>query len=146
MARQEYWDMKDKVVDMEQLVLRVLGFEVDTFQPYRLLLNYCRSLRCRPSVVQAAWAFVTDSLYLPTCHIGGIAASAVACSGLLLAQCALGLRIGGTRYIGDAVGARDRELCMTKEVWAALGASTADVESCCADLLDLYGRGGTLGA
>lgn len=32
---QEYWAMKERVVDSEQLILRVLGFDVETFQAYR---------------------------------------------------------------------------------------------------------------
>lgn len=62
-----YWEMKESVVDTEQLVLRVLGFDLDTYQPYRLLLNYARSLRARPLMVEVAWALLNDSLFSPAC-------------------------------------------------------------------------------
>ena len=62
-----YWEMKESVVDTEQLVLRVLGFDLNTYQPYRLLLNYARSLRARPLMVEVAWALLNDSLFSPVC-------------------------------------------------------------------------------
>lgn len=36
---QEYWLMKERIVDSEQLILRVLGFDVETFQAYRYLIS-----------------------------------------------------------------------------------------------------------
>lgn len=35
LGAQEYWSMKEKIVDTEQLILRVLGFDIETFQAYR---------------------------------------------------------------------------------------------------------------
>jgi|EP00624_Nannochloropsis_granulata_P000935 hypothetical protein len=60
-----YWELKESVIDTEQLVLRVLGFDLDTDRPYRLLLNYARSLRARPEMVEVAWSLLNDSLFSP---------------------------------------------------------------------------------
>ncbi len=134
-----YWDLKETVVDTEQLVLRVLGFDLDTYQPYRILLNYARSLRARPVLVEVAWALLNDSLFSPTCcHVRPPQAQAVAA--LHLAQRLLLDQRGGG---GGGGGGREKEeeIKVDREMWAVLGAEAQDVEGCCHELLTLYEEG-----
>eukprot|EP00611_Tribonema_gayanum_P028189 TRINITY_DN716_c0_g1_i2.p1 TRINITY_DN716_c0_g1~~TRINITY_DN716_c0_g1_i2.p1 ORF type:complete len:157 (-),score=58.10 TRINITY_DN716_c0_g1_i2:78-548(-) len=58
--------MKEQVVECEQAVLRIIGFDMDGEHPYRLLLNYARSLRLSRELVQLAWGFVNDFLFIPS--------------------------------------------------------------------------------
>jgi len=93
-----YWDLKESVVDTEQLVLRILGFDLETFMSYRLLLNYARSLRARPVLVEVAWALLNDSLFSPACCLA-LPSHAQAVAALDLAQ----------RLLTAAGGDRDGE-------------------------------------
>lgn len=57
--------MKQAIVDCEQVLLRYLGFEVDTPLPYVYLLNYCRSLRVSESIARCAFAIANDMCASP---------------------------------------------------------------------------------
>lgn len=52
--------MKQAIVDCEQVLLRYLGFAVDTPLPFAYLLNYCRSLRVSEAVARCAFAIAND--------------------------------------------------------------------------------------
>lgn len=75
--------MKERIVEFEQVLLRSINFQVDPPDPYRLLLNYARSLRLHRDVTRTAWCLVNDSLFCPR----ALATSqpAVACAAIRLA-------------------------------------------------------------
>jgi len=82
---QQYWELKDATVAMEQRVLRAIAFDLQVVQPYHYVLNFIKSLRgwfvemCASEyaservsysraagsqeLAQVAWSIVTDSLY-----------------------------------------------------------------------------------
>lgn len=62
---QAYWTMKEKIVEFEQVLLRTINFQVDPPDPYRLLLNYARSLRLDRTATRTAWGLVNDTLLCP---------------------------------------------------------------------------------
>lgn len=62
---QAYWTMKEKIVEFEQVLLRTINFQVDPPDPYRLLLNYARSLRLDRAATRTAWGLVNDVLLCP---------------------------------------------------------------------------------
>lgn len=70
-------------MEFEQVLLRSINFQVDPPDPYRLLLNYARSLRLHRDVTRTAWCLVNDSLFCPR----ALATSqpAVACAAIRLA-------------------------------------------------------------
>jgi transcription initiation factor TFIIIB Brf1 subunit/transcription initiation factor TFIIB len=76
---QEYWSTKDKLINNEQLVLRVLQFDVDIVHPYSFLLYYAQTLSLPAKMIQVAWSLVNDSFYSPKCltfkpHVIAVAA------------------------------------------------------------------------
>ncbi len=60
-----YVEMKKRVVECEQVLLRSVGFNLDMKHPYRMLLNYCRSLRLGKRTTQVAWGILNDFLFIP---------------------------------------------------------------------------------
>ncbi len=60
-----YMELKKRVVECEQVLLRSVGFNLDMVHPYRLLLNYCRSLRLSERTTQVAWGILNDFLFIP---------------------------------------------------------------------------------
>lgn len=70
-------------MEFEQVLLRSINFQVDPPDPYRLLLNYARSLRLHRDVTRTAWCLINDSLFCPR----ALATSqpAVACAAIRLA-------------------------------------------------------------
>lgn len=57
--------MKERIVEFEQVLLRTINFQVDPPDPYRLLLNYARSLRLGRAATRTAWGLVNDALFCP---------------------------------------------------------------------------------
>lgn len=47
------------------MLLRTINFQVDPPDPYRLLLNYARSLRLGRAATRTAWGLVNDVLFCP---------------------------------------------------------------------------------
>lgn len=135
--QQEYWALKEKIVDTEQLVLRVLGFEIETFEPLRLLCNHARSLRCRPLTVECAWRVLNDALFSPECCYRR-PPQALAVAALHLAQQSLrAVQRGG----GDRGGSGSEEVACDAVMWKVLGAEIGDVRACLGELLGLYEEG-----
>ncbi|CAM9991067.1 unnamed protein product [Scytosiphon promiscuus] len=60
-----YWTMKERIVEFEQVLLRTINFQVDPPDPYRLLLNYARSLRLGRAATRTAWGLANDVLFCP---------------------------------------------------------------------------------
>lgn len=145
----QYWDLKEKLVDTEQLVLRVLGFDIDTFEPYRLLLNFARSLRARPVLVEVAWTLVNDALFSSRCQLE-CAPAAQAVAALYVGQQIL-LMKGKEKNEGEGEGRsrrekeeeeeEEREMKVDRAMWIVLGAAPGEVEICCQEMLDLYEEG-----
>jgi hypothetical protein len=124
---QEYWATKDKVVDTEQLVLRVLAFDPPSFRGYRLLLNYARSMRCSPEVVEVSWTLIRDALLLHACH--GMRKPVIACAAIYLAQ----QLIGGA----DAVKSEASSSALA-DWWEVFDVSASELYHCCDLLLHMY--------
>lgn len=79
-------------MDAEQLVLRVLGFDLSSFQHYRVLLNYGRSLRCSANVISLAWVFISDCLASPS--ILRKPPPAIVCAAIYMGhQCVMGPKV-----------------------------------------------------
>lgn len=136
---QEYAPLKEKVVHMEQVILRVIGFDLELNHPFRYLLHYGHALRCSQPVIQQAYAITVDALWSPACmslpphHIAGGA--------LYLAK----------RWKRDASlcpppntpgevaggSAKQAETRFRRESWWEwLGIPTADCERACQHLMD----------
>lgn len=63
----EYWALKERVVQMEQRILRGLGFDLELIHPFRLVLHLANALECSQRVVQRAWALANDALWSSAC-------------------------------------------------------------------------------
>ncbi|RZF38991.1 hypothetical protein LSTR_LSTR003734 [Laodelphax striatellus] len=70
----EYWSMRDAIVQAELLIMRMLKFEVQTVHPHKFMLHYLKSLQGwlkpedwkRVPLVQASYAFLQDFHYDPS--------------------------------------------------------------------------------
>jgi hypothetical protein len=132
-------------VDAEQLVLRVLGFEIETFEPFRLLCNHARSLRCKPLTVECAWRVLNDSLFSPAC-CRDRPPQALAVAALHLAQRSLNaLAKGGKGKGGKGGEGEEGEVACDLGLWRVLGAEERDVDACLSELLALYEEGVVVG-
>lgn len=116
-------------------MLRVLGFEIETFEPLRLLCNHARSLRCRPRTVECAWCIVNDALFSPECCCRR-PPQALAVAALHLAQRSL------RAVQGNGKGEEgEEEVACDVGMWTVLGAEESDVRACLGELLGLYEEG-----
>lgn len=80
--------MKERIVEFEQVLLRTINFAVDPPDPYRLLLNYARSLRLDRAATRTAWGLVNDALFCPRAL--SMPPPAVACAAIRIAARAHG--------------------------------------------------------
>lgn len=76
-------------MEFEQVLLRTIDFKVDPPDPYRLLLNYARSLRLGRAATRTAWGLVNDVLFCPRAL--SAPPQAVACAAIRIAT-----RVHGT--------------------------------------------------
>ena len=128
--QQHYWQMKERVVDIEQLVLRVLGFDLSSFHHYRLLLNYSRSLRCSEDIVSLAWVFINDCLTTPS--LLRKPPQALVCAAIYLGhKCVMGPHVP---VLGEPRGE-------TVRWWEIFDARIEDIYEVCDALLGLYEQG-----
>lgn len=115
-------------------MLRVLGFEIETFEPLRLLCNHARSLRCASLTVECAWRILNDALFSPGCCIHRPPQS--------LAVAALHLAQRSLRAVkGDGREGEGNEVACDVTTWRVLGAAKEDVEACLMELVSLYEEG-----
>lgn len=114
-------------------MLRVLGFEIETFEPLRLLCNHARSLRCRPLTVECAWRILNDALFSPECCCRR-PPQALAVAALHLAQRSL-------RAVQWNEKGEEEEVACDVGIWTVLGADAGDVRACLRELLGLYEDG-----
>lgn len=109
----------------EQLLLRVLLFQVHVELPHPLLLNLSRSLGSPTGVVQMAVCILNDTL-LKTSLAGISSAAALAAAALHLASLLAG---GGLPATGDG---RPSEASW----WIGLGIQQVEMENNCHIMLD----------
>lgn len=64
---QHYFDAKARVLCDEQLLVRVLRFDVSASLPDRYLLNYLRAVRGTPLLAHLAFCMLDDSYHIPEC-------------------------------------------------------------------------------
>jgi transcription initiation factor TFIIIB Brf1 subunit/transcription initiation factor TFIIB len=144
---QEYWSIKDKLISHEQLVLRVLQFDVDIVHPYSFLLYYAQTLNIPPKMVQVAWSLVNDSFYSPKCltfkpHVIAVAAIYLSAELLgeagVLANAALPSRISGEPR-PNAGGSAAR--INTPPWWTCFDTTHEELEMVSHLLLDFFSEG-----
>ncbi|CAL8464590.1 g4125 [Coccomyxa elongata] len=63
LAGDEYYAAKDQLIMDEQILLRVLRFEISVQHAHKYLLNMCHVLRCSQPLAQMALCLVNDSLF-----------------------------------------------------------------------------------
>ncbi|KAJ0036402.1 hypothetical protein NQD34_005079 [Periophthalmus magnuspinnatus] len=72
---QDFWDLRDSVVQCELLILRQLNFQVSFQHPHKFLLHYLLSVRAllnrhawaRSPVAEASWALLRDCYHGDMC-------------------------------------------------------------------------------
>ena len=57
-----YWELKDKIIRYEQVVLRVLHFEVDVKHPHHFVLHFVKRLNGSRDLAKLAWSISNDSM------------------------------------------------------------------------------------
>lgn len=105
---EEYWNMRDAIVQAELLIMRVLKFEVSIIHPHKYMLHYLRSVEgwlgpqewCRAPVARTAAAFLQDFHHDPAVLDYSPQHIAVACISLAL-QC-YGIRLPLTEENEDS--------------------------------------------
>ena len=108
---QDFLRQKRRLVRAEQRILRDLGYHVDVEDPYKYLVFYVHEvLQDEPSVLQAAWGYLSDSMLTSAC---------VFCAPheLALASLFLALRKLGRDYPTSVAGT-------TTPWWALFSVST----------------------
>ena len=67
LAGDDYYRAKAQLITDEQILLRVLCFEMNVEHPHKYLLNICRLLQCGQPLIQLAVCLVKDPLmFLPS--------------------------------------------------------------------------------
>jgi Cyclin, N-terminal domain len=68
-----YWKAKEMIVATEQMVLRVLQFDIMVGHPHRLVVLIAQDLGLPDGVVQQAWSHLNDALwYAPALTLGAL--------------------------------------------------------------------------
>eukprot|EP01114_Cavostelium_apophysatum_P001126 TRINITY_DN10967_c0_g1_i1.p1 TRINITY_DN10967_c0_g1~~TRINITY_DN10967_c0_g1_i1.p1 ORF type:complete len:212 (-),score=12.21 TRINITY_DN10967_c0_g1_i1:345-980(-) len=57
-----YWELRDKVVAHEHILLRTIGFDLSVKRPQKYLLNYLKSMKASTELTQVSWNILNDSL------------------------------------------------------------------------------------
>jgi cyclin T len=113
----EYNDFKERVLQMERILLQTLGFDLKVEHPYKPLLHFVKDIKGQKDLAQVAWNFANDSLRTTLClqyqpkHIAA-AAVCLAC-----------------KFI---------KFTMPDKWWETFGTSVSDVENISNQILDLY--------
>lgn len=115
----EYWALKEKVVGMEQRLLRTIGFDLELCHPYRLILHFAKALNCPQSVVQRAWALTNDVLWDPECL--QLRPSELACGVIYIAA----------RFDGDVQCLPAQRAQEEPSWWCHLGVQNEALEKAC---------------
>ena len=76
-----YWEMKERIVALEQDILRVLAFDANVTHPYTYAIVFAEALHCSRSVLHLALSVLNDSYCDPAiclhCAPHTVAAAAV---------------------------------------------------------------------
>ena len=82
-----YYQAKDRVLELEQEVLRCIDYALNVPQPHKYLLNMCAAVRAPPRAAQFASVTLTDAAFHTTLLLryraGEIAAAALRLSGMM---------------------------------------------------------------
>eukprot|EP01104_Vermistella_antarctica_P008198 TRINITY_DN2049_c1_g1_i1.p1 TRINITY_DN2049_c1_g1~~TRINITY_DN2049_c1_g1_i1.p1 ORF type:complete len:359 (-),score=132.58 TRINITY_DN2049_c1_g1_i1:399-1475(-) len=121
----DYWQLRDAVVEQEQKVLRALSYDLHVEHPHKHLLNYVKSLQASSTLTQVALSLLDDTYYslLPITARPHV----LACACIAFAS----------RLVGEAV-----RTCADVPWWAVFDVSTDQIEVVIVDLIVLYGDGG----
>ena len=65
LAGDDYYRAKEQLITDEQILLRVLRFEINVEHPHKYLLNLCRTLQCGQPLTQLALCLVRHLHNLP---------------------------------------------------------------------------------
>ena len=60
---EDYWKAKESIVSTEQMVLRVLTFDVQVSHPHRLVVLLAQDLGLSDDVVKSAWMYLNGALF-----------------------------------------------------------------------------------
>lgn len=63
----EFWELKEKILVCERILLTTLGFNLSVEHAYRPLLAYVKSIQGTRDLAQVAWNFINDSLRTTIC-------------------------------------------------------------------------------
>eukprot|EP00316_Scyphosphaera_apsteinii_P015717 CAMPEP_0119305206 /NCGR_PEP_ID=MMETSP1333-20130426/6249_1 /TAXON_ID=418940 /ORGANISM="Scyphosphaera apsteinii, Strain RCC1455" /LENGTH=399 /DNA_ID=CAMNT_0007308235 /DNA_START=26 /DNA_END=1225 /DNA_ORIENTATION=+ len=63
----EFFEMKEKILISERILLQTLGFDLTVEHAYRPLLAYVKSIQGTRDLAQIAWNFINDSLRTTIC-------------------------------------------------------------------------------
>jgi hypothetical protein len=105
---EEYWSLKEEVVRAEQLLLRVLGFNLTSRHPHHYVLHYLKELDASEELAILSWSLLNDP-------------EAIACAAIYLAAEVMTFQIS-----------RDGEW------WDMFGANRPEIEDICDQILNLY--------
>ncbi|KAJ6246974.1 hypothetical protein M0813_02230 [Anaeramoeba flamelloides] len=64
---QEYWEIKNEIIQGESYILNQIGFDLQIEHPFKFLLNYSNTLKCSPKLIQKAWNFLNDCFMIDVC-------------------------------------------------------------------------------
>ena len=124
---EEYYAAKQTLISQEQVLLRLMHFNLVVDHPQRYLLNYAHTLQCRPEMLQLAMCLLNDSLRTT--------ALSTTCSGPELAGAALHL---SSLLLGQA---RDLPFQASHSWWNALDLQLDRIEEIGAGLLAMFRTG-----
>jgi len=63
----EFWQLRDKILTHELIVLQTIAFDMTIEHPYKYLLMYVKQIHGNRNLAQVAWNFVNDSLRTTLC-------------------------------------------------------------------------------
>jgi len=113
--------MKDAVVRHEQLVLRVLGFNLTSRHPHHYVLHFLRDLDGTEELAILSWSILNDSLRTTLCL--QYKPEPIACAAIYLAAEMINFQIS-----------RDEEW------WDKFSTNRLEIEDICMQMLDLYDK------
>eukprot|EP00741_Cyanophora_paradoxa_P012658 tig00020614_g12229.t1 len=64
---QEFWELKEKVLITERVLLQTIAFDLTVEHPYKHLLAYVKKIDGTKELAQVAWNFVNDSFRTSLC-------------------------------------------------------------------------------
>lgn len=104
---ESYWKAKESIVATEQMVLRVLQFDVLVGHPHRLVVLIAEDWGLPDAVVQQAWRHLNDALlYAPALTVGALP---VACAAVELV-----IKRGPDTYYDSGAGCVKRAMLNLK--------------------------------